>query len=171
MIVVDVSVPDVLSVVLRALTYVFLLQATGITLFLARFGRLLLRSREAIRRTGLASAIAGIVSTAGCFALQAPRMARDMSGLWDLSLHAVALHSASGEVFSLRVLGLSVLAIALRRDGDLGATGVIGAALAIAAFLLSGDTAVHPQRWLLGPLLATHLLVRRTARLVSGKPA
>jgi copper resistance protein D len=155
----DVTLPDGLSVVLRALTYVLLLQAAGIALFVARFGRLLLRSREAIRRTGLGSAIGGIVAVVGCFALQAPRLAGEMSGLWDLSLHAMALHSASGEVFSLRLLGLSVLAFGLRRDDDLGAKGVIGAALAIATFLLSGHTAVHPQRWLLGPLLLTHLLI------------
>ena len=154
----DVTLPDGLSVLLRALTYVLLLQAVGIALFRARFGRLLLRSREAIRRLGLVSAIGGMVCAAGCFALQAPRMAGDMAGLWDLSLHAVALHSANGEVFSLTMLGLSALAVAFRRDGDLGTEGVIGAALAIAAFLLSGHTASHSQRWLLGPLLAAHLL-------------
>jgi putative copper export protein len=156
----DVMLPDVLSVLLRALTYILLLQAAGVALFLARFGRLLSDSREAIRQTGLVSAIAGIVAVIGYFALEAPRMAGEMSGLWDLSLQGVALHSAIGEVFGLRVLGLSVLALALcRGGGDVRATSIVGATLAVAAFLLSGHTAVHPQRWILGPLLATHLLV------------
>lgn len=155
----EVMLPDVLSVVLRALTYVLLLQAAGMSLFLARFGRLLSGSGESIRRMGFISAIAGIVAVLGHFALEAPRMAGDMSGLWDFSLHAAALHSAIGEVFGVRVLGLSVLAFALRRDAEVGATGVIGAALATAAFLLSGHTAVSLQRWILGPLLMTHLLI------------
>ncbi len=156
----DVTLPDIVSVLVRALTYVLLLQAAGVALFLARFGRLLSGSREAIRRMGLVSAITAIVAVVGYFALEAPRMAGEMSGLWDLSLHRAALHSAIGEVFGLRVLGLSMLALALRRQGtDAHATGIIGATLAVAAFLLSGHTAVHPQRWILGPLLATHLLI------------
>jgi putative copper export protein len=156
----EVIVPDVLSVVLDVLTYTLLLLAAGVALFLARFGGLLSGSREAIRRTGHISAIAGIVAAIGYFALEAPRMAGDMSGLWDLSLHRVALHSAIGEVSGLRVLGLSVLAVALRRGASqVGAASIMGATLAVAAFLLSGHTAVHPQRWILGPLLATHLLI------------
>lgn len=87
-------------------------------------------------------------------------MAGEMAGLWDPSLHEAALHSAIGEVFGLRVLGLSMLALALRRRGaDVHAAGIVGATLAVAAFLLSGHTAVHPRRWMLGPLLATHLLI------------
>jgi len=66
--------PDVLSVVLRALSFLFLLQAAGIALFVAIFGRLLGASRSAVRRLGEVSAILALVFVVGHYALEASRI-------------------------------------------------------------------------------------------------
>ena len=152
--------PDILSAVLRALSFVFLLQAAGVALFIALFGRLLSGSADAIRRLGRISAIVGAASVVGHFGLEAPRMAGDFSGMWDLSLQKTALYSAAGVAFGVKVLGLVLLAASLGRDGKIFRTGwIFGAALAVTAFLLTGHTSVHAERWMLAPLLAVHLLI------------
>ena len=53
--------PDVLSVILRALSFVLLFQAAGVAIFVAIFGRWLASSQVSIRRLGQAAAIAGLV--------------------------------------------------------------------------------------------------------------
>jgi putative copper resistance protein D len=152
--------PDILSAALRALGFCCVLQAAGVALFLALFGRLLAGSREPVRRLGRASALLGLAVVAGQFSLEAARMAGEFSGLWDLSLQRAALRSTSGAALGLKVAALALLSMGLTRRGELAFTvSLVGATLAIAAFLLMGHTSVHPERWLLAPLLAVHLLV------------
>jgi len=52
------EMPDVVSVILRALSFVFLFQAAGTALFAAIFGRRLSSSQISVRRLGRAAAIA-----------------------------------------------------------------------------------------------------------------
>jgi hypothetical protein len=78
--------PDVLSVVLRALSFVLLFQAAGIAIFVAIFGRLLTTTQGAVRRLGQVAALAGMVLVVAHYALEAARMAGELSGMWDLSL-------------------------------------------------------------------------------------
>jgi len=152
-------VQDILSVALRALSFLFLLQAAGVALFLAIFGRLLASSADAIRGLGRWSARVGLAFVAAHYALEAARMAGEFSGIWDLSLQRTALRSG-GAAFGVRVLGLSLVALSLRRvDAGALVLGVVGTAIAVAAFILVGHTAVHPQRWILAPLLMLHLLI------------
>ncbi len=151
---------DVVSVALRALSFLFVLQATGVALFIAIFGRRLSNSGEPIRRLGWWSALIGLVCVAAHYALEAARIAGDLSGMWDISLQETVLRSASGAAFAVRVLGLSLVVLALRRASTLSmALGIIGAATVAASFTLVGHTSVHSQRWFMGPLLIVHLLI------------
>jgi len=151
---------DVVSVALRALSFLFVLQATGVALFIAIFGGRLSNSGEPIRCLGRWSALIGLVCVAAHYGLEAARIAGDLSGMWDTSLQETVLRSASGAAFAVRVLGLSLVALALRRAGTLSlALGIIGAVTAAASFTLVGHTAVHSQRWFTGPLLIVHLLI------------
>jgi copper resistance protein D len=151
---------DVVSVALRALSFLFLLQAAGVALFIALFGRRLSNSGEPIRRLGRWSALIGLVCVAAHYGLEAARLAGDLSGMWDTALQATVLRSPSGAAFAVRMLGLSVVALALRRAGTLAlALGIIGAVAAAASFVLVGHTSVHSQRWFLGPLLIVHVLI------------
>jgi putative copper export protein len=151
---------DVVSVALRALSFLFLLQATGVVLFIAIFGRRLSNSAASIRRLGRWSALIGLVCVAAHYGLEAARLAGDLSGMWDTSLQETVLRSASGAAFAVRMLGLSLVALALRRAGTLAlALGILGAVTATASFMLVGHTSVHSQRWFLAPLLLVHLLI------------
>lgn len=182
------GVSDALSALLRALSLIFLLQAAGAALFVAMLGRELADSRRAACRLARAAAIAAAVSVAAHLALQAGRMAGDLSGLLDVSLLRLALTSTAGAAAALSVLGLALVAAGLRvdrvgpgvdrstqpadhsrqwverprqwADADLSLTAaVIGAALIVASFVLTGHTSASPRRWILCVLLIAHLLI------------
>ena len=151
--------PDILSIVLRSLSFLFLLQAAGIALFVAIFGRHL-GTRRAIGRVGVMSALFAVVATVGHFALEAARMAGEFSGIMDVSLQKVTLSSSAGAAFGLRMLGLVLIGAAVAREGEVSAiVGIVGATLAVVAFTLTGHTSVHPDRWILAALLSLHLLI------------
>jgi putative copper export protein len=152
--------PDTLSVILRSASFVALFQAAGMALFLAMFGRQLEASLSAMQRIAKLSAIAAGVLLVGHYALEAARMAGDMSGMLDPSLQMMAMHSAVGAVLAVRLLGLFALAIAVGRRGVVGTTlSVIGAGIVAASFTLTGHTVANPQRWVLAPLLTIHVII------------
>ncbi|MGH8260097.1 MAG: hypothetical protein ACREUG_10450, partial [Steroidobacteraceae bacterium] len=66
---------DFLSVALRAASFVLLLQAAGIALFVAIFGTRLVDSAAAIRRAGRVSALLAIAVVLCHYVLLAGRMA------------------------------------------------------------------------------------------------
>ena len=70
--------PDILSVVLRALSFVLLFQAAGIAIFVAAFGRRLASARRVVVHLGQISALAATALVAGHYALEAARMAGDV---------------------------------------------------------------------------------------------
>jgi putative copper resistance protein D len=151
---------DVLSVALRAVSFVFVLQAAGIALFVAMFRHRLSGVGEAIRRLGQWSAWCAVAAVLGHFALEAARMAGELSGVGDLSLQRIALSSPGGAAFGLRLLGLLGVAFGLRGESRAAATvGVLGATLIAATFAITGHTAVHAERWILGALLTAHVLI------------
>jgi putative copper export protein len=152
--------PDALSVLLRAASFVALLQAAGISLFLALFSRHLSAAGAGIRRLGVRSAAVALPLLAAQLFLEAARMAGELDGVLDWSLQRMVLGSAAGAVFGVRVLGLVLIATALAASGRLAQVTACGGDLLVAAsFALTGHTAVHPERWLLAPALVTHLLV------------
>jgi len=100
--------------------------------------------------------IGALVFVVGHHALEAARMAGDMSGLTDPAMQAMTLRSSEGAAFMLRVVGLVLVAIGLRLAPVLGITGAV---LAVAAFTLTGHTSVTPHRPLAAGLLTVHLLI------------
>jgi len=154
------EMPDVVSVILRALSFVLLFQAAGVAIFVAVFGRRLASSQVSVRRLGQAAAIAAIVLVAAHYALEAARMAGEMSGMWDPTLQATAWNSPARAALICRLLGLLLIAVGLQDAGirwTILAVG--GAVLATAAFTLTGHTSVNAHRGALAALLMLHLLV------------
>jgi putative copper resistance protein D len=152
--------PDVLSVVLRALSFVVLFQAAGVAIFIAIFGRRLESSLGAVRRLGQVAALAGVVLVAGHYVLEAARMTGDLSGMFDSSMQGMVWNSSSRAALIFRGVGLLLIALGLRAASGRSATvAVVGAVLAILAFTCTGHTSVNAHRWGLAGLLIVHLLV------------
>jgi putative copper resistance protein D len=179
--------PDILSVVLRALSFVLQLQAAGTVFFAAAFGPALTISLPAVRRVARVTALAALFTVAGHYILEAARMAGDMSGVFDSSLQNMAWTSNFGGSFAVRELGLlliiagmravsakttashfftasawsSPIAFAVKRLSSRGFTivGVTGAVLVAVSFSLMGHTSTNSRRGLLAPLLLAHLLI------------
>lgn len=178
--------PDILSVVLRAISFVLQFQAAGAVFFAAAFGPALTLSLPGIRKLARVTATVALFVVAAHYAVEAARMADDMAGMLDVSLQTQAWNSAAGGSFTVRVLGLllivagmravparvtanqifaasrgSPFSLFLKRLSAQGLTlvGVAGALLVVVSFTLMGHTAVSPRRALLAPLLLAHLLV------------
>jgi putative copper export protein len=152
--------PDVVSVTLRALSFVLLFQAAGVAIYFALFGRRLASSQVSVRRLGQAAAIAAIVLVAAHYALEAARMAGEMSGMWDPTLQGMAWNSPARAALICRLLGLLLIAAGLQGASvrwTIVAVG--GAVLATGAFTLTGHTSVNVHRGALAALLMLHLLI------------
>ncbi len=152
--------PDVLSVILRALSFVLLFQAAGVAMFVAIFGRRLASSDGSIRRLGQAAALAGLALCTGHYAMEAARMAGEMSGLWDSALQEMSWNSPARDALICRLLGLLLIAVGLQgRSGRWTIVALGGAVLATGAFTLTGHTSVNAHRGALATLLMLHLLI------------
>ncbi len=150
---------DVLSVTLRALSFVALFQAAGTALFLALFGRHLTITAEPIRRVGVLSAALAAIFVLAHYALEAGRMSGDLAGVADPSLQALVLHSSSSIALALRLIGLMLVAIGLRTRQRFGTMlSVVGALLTVGAFTSVGHTSTHPMHGALSGVLLAHLL-------------
>jgi len=152
--------PDLLSVVVRTLAFVGLFQAAGASFFVTLFAGWIPRSDEAIRRLGVCSALAGLMLLGLHQALDGARMADDFSGLIDARMQSLAWNGSSGNAALLEMMGLGVIAFGLMRKGPPAAQiATAGGLIAACAAVLTGHTSVHSQRWLLGILLAVHLVL------------
>jgi putative copper resistance protein D len=152
--------PDVLSVILRALSFVLLFQAAGVAIFVAICGRQLESSDGSIRRLGQAAALAGLALCTGHYAMEAARMAGEMSGLWDPALQGISWNSPARAALICRLMGLLLIAVGLQRVGARWTIVALGgAALATGAFTLTGHTSVNAHRGALATLLMLHLLI------------
>jgi copper resistance protein D len=151
---------DGLSAALRALSFVALFQATGGAIYLACFGELLLATRRALQRLALVSALIAIVLLVLQYLLEAARMGGELASVMDRELQTFALHSPAALALAVRVVGLAVLAFALRMNSKPTIALVVAAtSVVLLGFTLMGHTASHSPRWLLVPLLLAHLLV------------
>jgi putative copper resistance protein D len=180
------GIPDILSVVLRAVSFVLQLQAAGAVFFAVAFGPALTISLASVRCLARGTAGAALLAVAGCYLLEAARMAGDMSGLFDSSLQDMNWNSTAGGAFSVQMLGLLLIiagmrapaarltadrlftssaglspTLWLRRLSTRGFTvvGLAGAVLVAGSFALTGHTVTSSRRALLAPLLLTHLLI------------
>jgi putative copper resistance protein D len=151
---------DVLSVILRALSFILLFQAAGVALFVALFGRRLASARGAVRRLGQAAALAAIMLVAAHYALEAARMAGELSGMWDPTLQGMVWDSPGRAALICRLAGLLLIAIGLQVASPRSTiVAVGGAVLATGAFTLTGHTSVNVHRGALATLLMLHLLI------------
>jgi putative copper export protein len=151
---------DVLSVTLRALSYLTLFQAAGVALFLALCERELPNTERALRRIGTLASLSAAIFLIAQYGLEAARMSGELGGVLDLSLQAIVMRSAASVTLSWRLLGLLLIVCGLRRGRTRGSTaGVIGVVLLLASFAFVGHTSRDALRWLLSPLLLVHLSV------------
>ncbi|MEP7243500.1 MAG: CopD family protein [Gammaproteobacteria bacterium] len=152
--------PDVASVVVRALSFICALQAAGAALFLAAFGRVLVAATATIQKFGIRSALAAMVLVSLHYGLEAARMAGDLAGVTDLSLQKLVLSSTTSEAAAVRLLGLVLIAFGLRgQQRMLQVCSVTGAFLVALSFALMGHTSDSPEHWLLAAMLVIHLVV------------
>jgi copper resistance protein D len=155
-----VEAPDFVAVVLRAATFVAVLQAAGVPLFLWLFRSALEASGGAIRKLGRAAAVAGIVLAAVYQAAEPAHLAGSFSGILDRSLQGMLLASGAGAAFAVRLVALLTIAWSVGRDSRLReSAGIIGSVLVILSFTFVGHTVTHEPRGLLIPLLLIHLLI------------
>ncbi len=155
-----ISAPDIVSVVLQAIWFVLLFQASGACVFVAAFGSGLQAALADIQRLGAAAAALAILFLCGHYSLEAARMAGDFSGVRDASLQALVLRSPTSEALVLRLAGMGLVILSLRMPARRARpVGLIGVLLAALAFTLVGHTSDHPYRSLLALLLLTHLLI------------
>jgi putative copper export protein len=152
---------DLVSALVRALSFIALFQAVGVVMFLAIFGRDLDVAVQPIRELGRVAAISGIVLVIGHLSLEAARMAGALSGIFDASLQLLVLDSPMSLAAALRIAGLIAILAALTRTGPLDGirmqVGLGGTILIIGGFLCVGHTAIHPDRIWLAALLGVHL--------------
>lgn len=106
--------PDALSAALRAVSFMLLLTAAGIPVFIAIFGCLVPNSLPDVRKLGWKLAIGALVFVVAHQALEAARMAGEMSGIVDPAMQKMALISPAGAAFALRIVGLVLVAVGLR---------------------------------------------------------
>lgn len=151
---------DVISVVVRALSFIALFQAAGIAISIATFGRLLEQSSRRIRDVGFISALAGIAFVAVHYSLEAARMAGSLAGVFDWSLQQLVLDSPLSAAAGARLAGLGLIAITIRREGVAPILlGLLGGLSVVVGFTFVGHTAdVERSAWL-SIVLILHLLV------------
>jgi putative copper export protein len=151
---------DIASVALRALALVAMWQAAGMALFTTIFRRHLNTALPLLRRVGLWSALTALLLIVAHHGLEAARRSGDLNGLWDAALQKQVLYSRVGAANLVCLIALSLVATGfMSTTARSGPLGVLGALALPAAFLLTGHTSTHPLRWILAPLLGTHLIV------------
>lgn len=150
---------DVLSVSLRALSFIALFQAAGTAIFLAIFGFGASPTGPALRRLGTFAAVAALLLLLAQYLLEAGRLSGELAGVIDPTLQGVVIHSAVSVTLSWRLLGLLLVVAALRSPGPAATIlGVLGAAITLTSFAFVGHTVNQPLRWLLSISLLAHLL-------------
>jgi putative copper resistance protein D len=152
---------DALVIGLRAIGFVALFQAAGAVLFLALYERYVPAvAADKLRLVARIAALVALVAAVLHYVLTPARMAGDFSSTFDPALESLLLRSNSGTAHIVRVVGLAILLLSLDRASKLNTWAACGgAALALLSFALMGHTAIHPQRWLLAPLLLVHVVV------------
>ena len=151
---------DALSATFRALSFLALFQATGASIFIALFGRQLVRTRDILHRGALLATLAATPLLVAHYALEAARMGGELSAVLDASLQSLALHSTMSTALLSRVVGLTLIVIGLLRRGRFErALLLLGSALVVLAFTTVGHTTTHAPRSVLALLLAFHVAV------------
>ena len=154
-------VTDALVIGLRAIGFVALFQAAGAALFLGLYGEHIAAApNDKLRVIARVAALIALVAAVLHYVLTPARMAGDFGSTFDPELESLLLQSSSGAAHIVRVIGLALVLLSLDRANKLNTWAACGgAALALLSFALMGHTAIHPQRWILAPLLLVHVVV------------
>ena len=152
---------DALVIGLRAIGFVALFQAAGAALFLALYEREIAgASADRLRLVARVAALIALVAAVSHYVLTPARMAGDFGSTFDPALESLLLRSSSGSAHIVRVVGLAILLLSLDRASRINTwAACLGAGLALMSFVLMGHTAIHPQRWILAPMLLIHVVV------------
>lgn len=152
---------DALVIGLKAIAFVSLFQAAGAAFFLSFYeSQTTPAVADRLRFVARVAALAALVAAVLHYVLTPARMAGDFGSTFDPALESLLLRSSSGTAHIVRVVGLAILLLALDRASRInGWAARIGAALALLSFALMGHTVIHPQRWILAPLLLVHVFV------------
>lgn len=152
---------DALVISLRAIGFVALFQAAGAALFLALYEPHVARvPADKVRNAARIAALVALVAAVLHYVLTPARMAGDFGSTFDPALESLLLQSSSGTAHIVRVVGLAILLLSLDRASKLNSWAACGgAALALLSFVLMGHTVIHPQRWILAPLLLVHVVL------------
>jgi putative copper resistance protein D len=152
---------DALVIALRAIGFVALFQAAGAALFLALYAPHVPRvSADRLRALARIAALIALTAAVLHYVLTPARMAGDFGSTFNPELESLLLRSSSGGAHIVRVVGLAILLLSLDRASRLNTwAGCAGAGLALLSFALMGHTVIHPQRWIMAPLLLIHVVV------------
>jgi hypothetical protein len=137
--------PDVLSVIARALSFVCALQAAGAALFLELFGGQGEEVGRRIRRLGTLSAWAAMALVAVHYGLEPARMAGNLAGVWDLSLQELTARSSIAVAAVLRIVGLLLIVVGLK-SGRSGAGGLAGTSAPYSAEVRAAGFERHTEQ-------------------------
>jgi len=151
---------DSLVVLLRAATFVSLLQAAGVVLLLGLFKSNLTVSKHPICLLGGRAAFFGIFLILARYLIEPARFTGSLTGIFDISIHEFLITSNLGVTQLLRLLGLIIVGISLRGSSDIRQRiGFFGVILIVSSFSFMGHTAASEQRWIISILLTIHLLL------------
>lgn len=148
---------DFTAVSVRLLSLMAVLQTCGLVLFIVLYARYLRKALAPIVLLATVSAVVGATLTVIYQALVAARLAGDFSGLWNLSLLSITWQSAAGVAAIVRVAGMSAILVAVRRNGK--SIALIGVALTVVSFPMSGHTVTHEPKSVLAILLIVHVTI------------
>jgi putative copper export protein len=149
------AVVDVAAALVRALSFVTVLAAAGIALFVSLYRGFLDSSLKATVSLGRRLAFAACVLVIITQALQAARMAGEFSGIADIELERYSWSLSIGTAAIVRAFGALLIAWGLARSTNVAR--LIGVTLVVVSFPLTGHTSTQDDHWLLQILLAAHL--------------
>jgi copper resistance protein D len=142
----------------KTLGYVGTLGAAGAVFFLGYAGNLIANAElKRIRRLVLACAVLSAAAGAAHIVMTAGSMSGAAAGMWDGSLVRMVWQAGEGRALEIRVIGLSLAALAMRVHGP-AAWGLLGAAMAATSFAWTGHAQSLSPRVLPVLLLGAHLL-------------
>jgi putative copper export protein len=146
---------------LRAAAFILVLQSSGYALFLTLFARTLTpHVLTLMRRAAARVALAALALVLAQALYEPAHMAGGWEGLADPALRRLVVVSAGAAVLALRLGGLTLLTLALRRSRSRAVPLALPAALlALGSFLVSGHVLLDAHRVLLVPLLGLHVLL------------
>jgi putative copper export protein len=133
--------PDALSAAIRAVSFALLLNAAGIPIFIAAFGRFIPNTLPVVAKLGWRLTIGALVFVTAHQVLEGARMTGEMSGLADPAMQKMALLSPAGAAFTFRVVGLVLVAVGLRRTLR---SAVSHASIACAPSAVPGESTAAP---------------------------